>query len=161
MNIMIEIRKILLAEDNPKDTELTLEALDEYKLANRVVAVKDGVEALDYLRCTGAYADRKAGNPAVIILDIKMPRMDGIETLREIRQDPSLKMIPVVMLTSSREEKDLYESYELGVNAYVVKPVNFPSFVDAVKQIGGFWAVVNELPPDNGQQYGVKDRSDK
>ncbi|PKN78759.1 MAG: two-component system response regulator [Candidatus Cloacimonetes bacterium HGW-Cloacimonetes-1] len=158
---MIEIRKILLAEDNPKDTELTLEALDEYKLANRVVAVKDGVEALDYLRCTGAYADRKAGNPAVIILDIKMPRMDGIETLREIRQDPSLKMIPVVMLTSSREEKDLYESYELGVNAYVVKPVNFPSFVDAVKQIGGFWAVVNELPPDNGQQYGVKDRSDK
>jgi len=161
VNIMIEIRKILLAEDNPKDTELTLEALDEYKLANRVVAVKDGVEALDYLRCTGAYADRKAGNPAVIILDIKMPRMDGIETLREIRQDPSLKMIPVVMLTSSREEKDLYESYELGVNAYVVKPVNFPSFVDAVKQIGGFWAVVNELPPDNGQQYGVKDRSDK
>ena len=154
---MIEIKKILLAEDNPKDAELTLEALDENRLANRVVRVKDGVEALEYLRCQGAYRDRKPGNPAVVILDIKMPRMDGIEVLREIRNDPLLHKLAVVMLTSSREESDLLKSYELGVNAYVVKPVNFTDFVGAVKQLGGFWAVVNEVPPENGPLYGTLD----
>jgi len=151
---MIEIRKILLAEDSPKDTELTLEALEEAGLANRVETVKDGVEALEYLRCQGAYAKRTPGNPAVVILDIKMPRLNGIEVLQEIRKDPLLCKLPVVILTSSGEEKDICASYELGVNAYVVKPVNFSDFVGAVKLIGGFWAVVNEIPPDTGALYG-------
>lgn len=141
------LRTILLAEDNPKDVELTLEALSEHNLANNVAVVKDGVEAMDYLKCEGNYKLRKPGNPAVLLLDIKMPRKDGIEVLREIRNDEALKTLPVVILTSSREQKDLIESYKLGVNAYVVKPVNFKDFIDAVKQIGMFWAVVNELPP--------------
>jgi len=145
---MHELRPILLAEDNPSDAELTLEALADNNLANRVVHVKDGVEALEYLRCEGKFKTRKPGNPAVAILDIKMPRMDGIEVLQAIRSEPSLKMIPVVMLTSSMEEHDLIRSYELGTNAYVVKPVKFSEFVDAVKQLGGFWAVLNELPPE-------------
>jgi CheY-like chemotaxis protein len=147
---MIKLRTILLAEDNPKDVELTLEAMAENNLANQVVVVKDGVEALEYLRYEGKYKLRKAGNPAVILLDIKMPRMDGIEVLRNIRSDAALKRIPVVILTSSREEKDLINTYELGVNAYVVKPVDFQQFIEAVKQIGSFWAVINELPPDGG-----------
>jgi len=146
---MIELKKILLAEDNPKDVELTLEALEESMMANRVVVVKDGVETLDYLRMQGAWAGREPGLPSVLLLDIKMPRMDGIEVLREIRNDPALKLLPVVMLTSSREDKDLLNSYYLGVNAYVVKPVNFGGFIDAVKQLGIFWGLVNELPPEN------------
>jgi CheY-like chemotaxis protein len=144
---MSELKPILLAEDNPQDAELILEALADNKLANRVTLVRDGVEALEYLRCEGKYATRQPGNPATVVLDIKMPRMDGIEVLRAIRADPALKLIPVVMLTSSREEQDLVRSYSLGSNAYVVKPVKFAEFVDAVKQIGVFWAMLNELPP--------------
>jgi CheY-like chemotaxis protein len=145
---MSDLRTILLAEDNPKDIELTLEALAEHNLANHVTVVKDGVEALEFLRCEGKYKLRKQGNPAVLLLDIKMPRMDGIEVLRAIRNDPALKTLPVVMLTSSREEPDLKKSYELGANAYVVKPVDFQDFIEAVKQVGIFWAVINELPPE-------------
>jgi CheY-like chemotaxis protein len=144
---MVEIRTILFAEDNPKDVELTLEALEDHHLANHVIVVRDGVETLDYLRCKGKYKQRKPGNPAVLLLDIKMPRMDGLEVLRNIRNDDELKMLPVVMLTSSREEQDLIKSYELGVNAYVVKPVDFKEFIEAVKQLGVFWAVINEVPP--------------
>lgn len=146
---MIELKKILLAEDNAKDVELTLEALEESMLANRVVVVKDGVEALEYLHCEGQYAGREPGLPSVLLLDIKMPRKDGIEVLREIRSDPKTQLLPVVMLTSSREDKDLLNSYYLGVNAYVVKPVNFNGFIDAIKQLGIFWGLVNELPPEN------------
>jgi len=145
----VELRTILFAEDNPKDVELTLEALAEHNLANQVVVVRDGVETLEYLRCEGKYKLRKPGLPAVLLLDIKMPRMDGIEVLRNIRSDPALKILPIVMLTSSREEQDLIKSYELGVNAYVVKPVDFKDFIEAVKQIGVFWAMINELPPKN------------
>jgi len=145
---MHEIKPVLLVEDNPKDAELTLAALAENNLVNRVTHVKDGVRALEYLRCEGEFRDRKPGNPAVVILDVKMPRLDGIEVLRAIRTDPRLKQVPVVMLTSSREEQDLIRSYELGVNAYVVKPVKFSEFVDAVKHLGVFWAVLNEPPPD-------------
>jgi CheY-like chemotaxis protein len=145
---MAKIRTILLAEDNPKDVELTIEAMAENSLANDIVVVKDGVEALEYLRCQGKYKLRKAGNPAMVLLDIKMPRMDGIEVLRNIRSDAALKKLPVVILTSSREEQDLITTYELGVNAYVVKPVDFKQFIEAVKQIGSFWAVLNELPPE-------------
>lgn len=148
---MIELKTILLAEDNPKDTELTIEAMAENKLANNVIVVRDGVETLEYLHCEGKYAGRRVGNPAFILLDIKMPRMDGIEVLRIIRNDPKLKTIPVVILTSSREEEDVINSYNLGVNAYVVKPVNFHDFIDAVKQIGVFWAVLNEVPPQGGK----------
>jgi CheY-like chemotaxis protein len=147
----VELRTILLVEDNPKDIELTLEALKEHNLANHVTVVKDGVEALEYLRREGKFKQRHSGNPAVLLLDIKMPRMDGIEVLRAIRNDAKLKTIPVVMLTSSRQEPDLIRSYELGVNAYVVKPVGFQDFIDAVKQIGVFWAVINELPPEKVQ----------
>lgn len=147
----MELKKILLAEDNPKDVELTLEALEDSLLANRVEVVKDGVETLEYLRCEGKYANREPGLPSVLLLDIKMPRKDGIEVLREIRNDPKLKLLPVVMLTSSREDKDLLNSYYLGVNAYVVKPVNFNGFIDAIKQLGIFWGLVNELPPEINQ----------
>ncbi len=150
---MSELRPILLAEDSPNDAELTLEALADNNLANRVTHVSDGVEAMEFLRCEGKYQSRKPLNPAVAILDIKMPRMDGIEVLRAIRSDPAFKMIPVVMLTSSREEQDLIRSYELGINAYVVKPVNFSEFVKAVKQLGGFWAVLNELPPEGSSTH--------
>jgi len=143
---MPELKPILLAEDNPRDAELTLEALADNNLVNRVTLVHDGVEALEYLRCQGKFTQRQPGNPAVVILDIKMPRMDGIDVLRAIRSDPALKLIPVVMLTSSREEHDLVRSYELGSNAYVVKPLKFTEFVAAVKQVGVFWAMLNELP---------------
>ncbi|MFA6947217.1 MAG: response regulator [Pedobacter sp.] len=142
------LKTILLAEDNPNDVELTLSALSEQNLANRVVVVKDGVEVMDYLRCRGKFKKRQKGNPAVILLDIKMPRMDGIEVLQAIRQEPDLKLIPVVMLTSSREEPDLIKCYALGVNAYVVKPVDFKDFMEAVRQLGVFWALINELPPE-------------
>jgi len=148
---MVKLRTILLAENNPKDVELTIEALADNNLANQVVVVRDGVETLEYLRCQGKYKLRKEGNPAVVLLDIKMPRMDGIEVLRNIRSDAALKNIPVVILTSSREERDLITTYDLGVNAYVVKPVDFKQFIEAVKQLGVFWAVLNELPPERGQ----------
>lgn len=143
---MIELKKILLVEDNTNDIELTLEALAEHNLANRVVVLNDGVQAMEYLLYQGVYKNRKRENPAIILLDIKMPRMDGIEVLQEIKANPELKTIPVVMLTSSREEPDLKKCYDIGVNAYVVKPVNFKDFFAAVKQIGLFWAMLNELP---------------
>ncbi len=143
---MYELKTILFAEDNPKDRELTLEALSEHCLANQIISVCDGVEVLEYLRCEGKYKNRSPVKPAVLLLDIKMPRMDGIEVLRIIKKDPEFKTLPVVMLTSSREEPDLHECYSLGVNAYVVKPVNFIEFMDSVKQIGFFWAIINEIP---------------
>lgn len=151
---MIELRTILMADDNLKDVELTLEAMADNNLANQVIVVKDGVEALEYLRREGKFKDYKEGNPCVILLDIKMPRMDGIEVLRHIRSDKKLKRIPVIVLSSSREEKDLCDAYDLGVSGYVVKPVNFQKFIDAIKQIGSFWAVLNELPPDNRTNDG-------
>lgn len=146
---MNEFKRILLVEDNPKDVELTLTALEENKLANEVVVTRDGAEGLDYLYCRGQFKMRTKGNPAVILLDLKMPKVDGLEVLRTIKSDAEMKVIPVVMLTSSREEKDLVMSYNLGVNAYVVKPVNFQEFADAVKELGVFWAIVNEPPPES------------
>jgi CheY-like chemotaxis protein len=143
----MELKTILYAEDNPKDVELTLEALTDHNLANNVIIVRDGVETLEYLRYEGKYKNRKSETPTVLLLDIKMPRMDGIEVLQAIRADPKLKMLPIVMLTSSREEQDLIKSYELGVNAYVVKPVDFKDFIEAVKHVGVFWALINEVPP--------------
>jgi len=148
---MAKVRTILLAEDNPNDVELTIEAMEENNLANHVFSVRDGVEALEYLRCEGKYKNRKTGIPVMVLLDIKMPRMDGIELLRNIRGDSKLKKIPVVILTSSLEEQDIITSYDLGVNAYVVKPVDFKQFTNAVKLIGSFWAVLNELPPERSQ----------
>jgi len=148
---MAKIRTILLAEDNANDVELTLEAMAENNLANRVFVVRDGIEVMDYLRCQGKYKNRKTGIPVMVLLDIKMPRMDGIEVLRNIRGDSKLKKIPVVILTSSLEEQDIITSYDLGVNAYVVKPVDFKQFTNAVKLIGSFWAVINELPPERSQ----------
>ncbi|WP_109481379.1 response regulator [Paraburkholderia sp. C35] len=141
------LRPILLVEDNVNDIELTLIALEKTRLANPVVSIRDGAEALDYLRREGQYADRKDENPAVILLDKKLPKIDGHEVLRHVRGDDKLKRIPVVMLTSSREEKDLLRSYDLGVNAYVVKPVEFDDFMAAINDLGMFWAVLNEPPP--------------
>ena len=148
-------RTILLAEDDPHDVEMTSRALAAAKLANELVVVADGVEALRYLRREGPWAARGGGLPGVLLLDIKMPRMNGLQVLREIRADPVLKVLPVVMLTSSREHPDLQAAYSLGANAYVVKPVDFDQFVEAVKQIGAFWAVVNEPPRDD--QAGLHD----
>jgi len=145
--MMSELKKILLVEDNPNDVELTLEALKEHNLANAVEVARDGVEALDYLHRRGQFASRPQGNPAVILLDLKLPRMDGHEVLKQIRADKDLRLIPVVVLTSSREETDLVQSYQNGVNAYVVKPVVFSEFIGAVKELGLFWAVFNEPPP--------------
>jgi CheY-like chemotaxis protein len=145
---MIDFKRILLVEDDPKDIELTLTALSENNLADEVAVVRDGVEALDYLYCRGSFAGRPAGNPVVILLDLKMPRMDGLQVLRQLKADDQLSMVPVVVLTSSRESSDLKECYRLGVNAYVVKPVRFLEFVEAVKQIGVFWALINQTPPD-------------
>ena len=144
---MNELKRILYAEDSAADVELTLAALGEHKLANEVVVVSDGAEALDYLHRRGAFAQRPPGNPAVVLLDLKMPKVDGLEVLRALKGDEALRTIPVVILTSSREERDLVDSYRLGVNAYVVKPVDFDQFVAAVKQVGMFWALVNEPPP--------------
>ncbi|MBN3767559.1 response regulator [Burkholderia sp. Ac-20365] len=141
------LRPILLVEDNVNDIELTLIALEKTRLANPVVSIRDGAEALDYLRREGQYADRKDENPAVILLDKKLPKIDGHEVLKHVRGDDKLKRIPVVMLTSSREEKDLLRSYDLGVNAYVVKPVEFDDFMAAINDLGMFWAVLNEPPP--------------
>jgi CheY-like chemotaxis protein len=144
---MSTLGRILIVEDDPNDVELTLTALEEYKLANEVVVTRDGEEALDYLYCRGKYQTRSNGNPAVLLLDLKLPKRDGREVLQQIKSDEKLKMIPVVVLTSSHEEKDVVASYKLGVNAYVVKPVDFHEFVNAVKELGVFWAVVNEPPP--------------
>lgn len=144
---MNHFKRILLVDDSARDTELALEALESHHLLNEVIALRDGAEALDYLYCRNAFAGRPEGHPAVVLLDLKMPRVDGTEVLRQMKGDPKLKLIPVVVMTSSREEQDVLETYNLGVNAYVVKPVNFHEFVDAVKQVGGFWAVLNEPPP--------------
>ena len=143
---MSTIKRILLAEDNTRDAELTLAALEQFHLANVVDVARDGVEALDYLYCRGKFAARPPGLPAVVLLDIKMPRLNGLEVLRHIKADPQFKHLPVVMFTSSREAPDLAACYELGVNAYVVKPVDFPQFAAAAKQVGAFWALLNELP---------------
>jgi CheY-like chemotaxis protein len=144
---MSNLGRILLVEDDPKDVELTLTALEEYKLANEVVVAHDGAEALDYLYRRGNFATRSTDNPAVLLLDLKLPKVDGLEVLQQIKADAKLKLIPVVVLTSSHEEKDMVTSYKLGVNAYVVKPVDFHEFVNAVKELGIFWALVNEPPP--------------
>ncbi|MGA7629877.1 MAG: response regulator [Terriglobales bacterium] len=142
-----ELGRILIVEDDPRDVDLTLMALEDYKLANQVVITRDGQEALDYLYCQGQFHTRSDGNPAVVMLDLKLPKVDGLEVLKQVRSDENLKMIPVVVLTSSHEEKDMMRSYKLGVNAYVVKPVDFHEFVNAVKELGVFWAVINEPPP--------------
>src|ERR1700730_13537384 len=144
---MSAIGRILLVEDDPNDVELTLTALEEYHLANEVVVARDGAEALDYLYRRGAFATRMNGNPAVLLLDLKLPKVDGLEVLQQIKGDPKLKFIPVVVLTSSHEERDMITSYKWGVIAYVVKPVDFHEFVNAVKELGIFWALVNEPPP--------------
>ena len=149
---MNELKRILLAEDDERDIELTMAALEEFNLANEVVVVNDGEEALDYLYYRGRFATRVTGNPAVILLDIKMPKVTGLEVLKQTKSDENLRMIPTVILTSSREEKDLVEGYKLGVNAYVVKPVDFEEFIHAVKELGLFWAVINEPPPLSAKQ---------
>jgi CheY-like chemotaxis protein len=141
------LKPILLVEDNPKDVELSLVALAKSQLANDVVVVRDGAEALDYLRCEGAFGERVQGNPAVVLLDLKLPKVDGLQVLEQIKGDPHLQSVPVVILTSSREEKDLLRGYRLGVNAYVVKPVNFKEFIEAIQELGIFWALINEPPP--------------
>src|SRR5580693_2594461 len=144
---MAGLGRILLVEDDPRDVELTMTALEDYNLANEVVVAKDGEEALDYIYCRGNFSGRSNDNPAVLLLDLKLPKIDGLEVLQQIRSDEHLKMIPVVVLTSSHEEKDMMRSYKLGVNAYVVKPVDFHEFVNAVKELGVFWAIINEPPP--------------
>lgn len=143
----MNLKKILLIDDSPRDIEMALEALREYKIANEIVTLRDGAEALDYFYHRGAFATRDDGPPAVVLLDLKMPRVDGLEVLRQLKSDPELRTIPVVMMTSSREEQDVVQSYQLGVNAYVVKPLSFHEFLDAVHVIGAFWAVLNEPPP--------------
>lgn len=145
---MNKLAPILLVEDDPNDVELTLTALTENNLANKVVSVRDGEEALDYLYQRGKYGARPEANPIVILLDLKMPKVDGLEVLRQIKADEKMKLIPVVILTSSSMDKDLVESYKLGANAYVVKPVDFYNFIEAVKKVGVFWALINEAPPD-------------
>src|SRR5579862_9255006 len=149
---MTSLKRILLVEDSSRDAELILDALGGHQLANEVVHVRDGAEALDYLYRRAMFADRSDPQPAMILLDLKLPKVDGLEVLRQIKGDPALKMIPVVMMTSSREERDLVQSYKFGVNAYVVKPMKFQDFVEAVKQVGVFWAVINEVAPGGVRQ---------
>jgi CheY-like chemotaxis protein len=144
--------RILLVEDDQKDVELTLTALDEYNLANEVIVAADGAEALDYLNYRGKFTRRARENPAVLLLDLKLPKVNGLEVLQQIKSDENLKLIPVVVLTSSHEEKDMVASYKLGVNAYVVKPVDFHEFVNAIKELGIFWAVINEPPPGSARK---------
>ncbi len=144
---MPDLRPILLVEDNPRDLELTLAALAKCQLANEIVVARDGAEALDYLYLRGIHAARPPGDPAVVLLDLKLPKVDGLEVLEKVKTDPHQKQIPVVMLTSSREERDLLNSYELGVNAFVVKPVDFNAFFEAIEDLGMFWAILNEPPP--------------
>lgn len=148
---MADLKPILLVEDSANDIELTLAALEENHLANEVVVARDGAEALDYLYHRGIFKLRARGNPAVVLLDLKLPKIDGLEVLRTIKEDPDMKCVPVVMLTSSREEQDLARSYNLGVNAYVVKPVGFAEFLKSIRELGLFWAVVNEPPPGSVQ----------
>lgn len=149
--MIIPLKKILLVEDNPNDVELTMEALAENNIANAVDVASDGEEALDYLYCKGKFSSRPPGNPGVILLDLKLPKINGLEVLGKIRSDDSLKLIPVVILTSSNEESDLTAGYSLGVNAYVVKPVDFSEFVKAIRTLGLFWAIINEPPPGCGK----------
>jgi DNA-binding response OmpR family regulator len=144
---MSGLGRILLVEDDPKDVELTLTALEDYNLANEVVIARDGEQALDYLYRRGSFQTRTEENPAVLLLDLKLPKVDGLEVLQQVKSDDKLKLVPVVVLTSSREEKDMVASYKLGVNAYVVKPVDFHEFVNAIKELGIFWAIINEPPP--------------
>ncbi|HEU4952186.1 MAG TPA: response regulator [Holophagaceae bacterium] len=144
---MSELRRILLVEDNANDVELTLAAFEEHRLANEVVVARDGVEALDYLFCRGPHAERVPGSPAVVLLDLKLPKVNGLEVLAAVRGEPSLQTLPIVVLTSSREEPDLQRCYDLGVNAYVVKPVEFGDFIQAVGHLGVFWALINQPPP--------------
>lgn len=146
---MKPLKRILLVEDDPNDIELTLNALEEYNLSNEIVVARDGVEALDYLYRRGNFAKRPAGHPVVIMLDLKLPKLDGVQVLRQIKTDQTLRLVPVVVLTSSKESQDLAECYKLGANAYVVKPVRFSEFIEAVKHIGIFWAMINEPPPDS------------
>jgi CheY-like chemotaxis protein len=146
---MKPLKRILLVEDDPKDIELTLAALEEYNLSNEIVVARDGAEALDYLYRRGEFKQRPEGNPVVILLDLKMPKLDGVQVLQQLMADEQLRLIPVVILTSSRESRDLKECYKLGANAYVVKPVRFTEFIEAVKQIGIFWMLINESPPNN------------
>jgi len=143
-----EIKTILIVDDSRNDIELAIAALSEKNLANEVVVAEDGVEALDFLYKRGKFSGYKNGNPVVILLDIKMPRMNGIEVLKHIRLDPKFQLIPVIMVTSSAEEKDLIESYKLGANSYVVKPVDIVQFIDAIKVLGQYWAVINQPPPE-------------
>lgn len=145
---MTKLRTILLADDNQNDVELSLLALSKKGLANRVTVVNDGVEVLEYLKCEGKYKNRSNGHPTVILLDIKMPRMNGIDVLAYLKSDPFLKLIPVVMLTSSKEEPDLQKCYELGVNAYITKPIEIGGFIEAISNIGVFWALLNEIPTE-------------
>ncbi len=152
MVTMNRIGRILMVEDDAKDVELTLTALEEYNLANEVVVTRDGEQALDYLYGRGEYKTRSSDNPAVILLDLKLPKVDGLEVLKQIKADERLRIIPVVVLTSSKEEKDMVASYRLGVNAYVVKPVDFHEFVNAIKELGVFWAIINEPPPRSAGQ---------
>jgi len=147
--------RILMVEDDPKDVELTLTALEDYNLTNEVVVARDGEEALDYLYCRGSFKMRTNENPAVLLLDLKLPKIDGLEVLQQIKSDEKLKLIPVVVLTSSREERDMVASYKLGVNAYVVKPVDFHEFVNAIKELGVFWAIINEPPPGSVKRKQV------
>ena len=149
---MAELKRILLVEDDPHDVELTLTGLAEYNLANEVVVARDGEEALDFLHYRGKFAGRTDGNPSVVLLDLKLPKVGGLEVLRQLKTDEKLKMVPVVILTSSHEDRDMVEGYKLGTNAYVVKPVDFHRFVDAIKHIGAFWAVINEPPPGSVQK---------
>ena len=144
---MSSLKRILLVEDSVRDAEMALNGLADFNLANDVMHVRDGVEALDYLYRRSQFASHPEGAPALVMLDLKMPRLDGMEVLRRMKSDPGLKAIPVVVMTSSREEPDLVQAYELGANAYVVKPVKFHEFVDAVRQHGSLWAVLNEPPP--------------
>ena len=146
---MADLRPILLVEDNPKDLELTLAALEKCQLANDIVVMRDGAEALDYLYARGAHSGRLPTHPAVVLLDLKLPKVDGLEVLAEVKGDPHMRQVPIVMLTSSREEFDLVRSYELGVNAFVVKPVDFVAFFEAIRDLGVFWAILNEPPPAN------------
>jgi len=147
METMNKLGRILLVEDDPKDVELTLTALEEFNLANEVIVARDGEEALEYLYSRGQFKTRSNDNPSVMLLDLKLPKVNGLEVLKQIKSEEKLRMIPVVVLTSSKEEKDMVASYRLGVNAYVVKPVNFHEFVNAIKELGVFWAVINEPPP--------------
>lgn len=149
---MAALKQILLVEDNPKDLELTLAALERSQLANEVITARDGAEALDWLMCRGPHVRRTSGDPAVVLLDLKLPKIDGLQVLERIKTSEEFRHVPVVMLTASREESDLVRSYKLGVNAFVVKPVGFQDFFKAIQEVGMFWAILNEPHPPRRQQ---------